>query len=158
MSVFFTGLSKSWQQFKGSIDNRKTSFIDYRKQPQISSDAVGLLSGSGSNFAVFSKYLAITLLLLLGVGGANAQVAITSITTNYSATSSGTRYDASGAPGSPLSGDNFTYRFGTSSGTSNNILNFSSFGVGSNNYAYRNIPTAFVRIRRNLSYPSIFQQ
>jgi len=90
--------------------------------------------------------LSIAGVLLSSVGF--GQVAIQTINSSYTAASNGKTYNANGAQGSPLEDNEYTYRFGTSSGTSNNFLNFSSFGIGSNTYAYRNIPDAYVKIRR----------
>jgi hypothetical protein len=97
------------------------------------------------------KMKAITMLLfvLLVSFTGNAQLAIQSFSSTYTAASNGSSYNANGAQNSLFEDDHFTYKFGTNSGVTDNILNFSSFSIGANTYAYRNIPTAFVKIRRN---------
>jgi|GEM_PF-3402010 len=87
--------------------------------------------------------------LLLTAGISYAQVGIQSFNATYTAASTGKTYNMSGADNSPLEHNDYSYKYGTSSGVSNNILNFSSFGIGSNNYAYRNITNAYVKIRRH---------
>ncbi len=99
--------------------------------------------------AIRSKALFLLPLIMLGAISGYSQLAIQSFNSTYTSASNGSTYNANGAQNSPLESNSYTYKFGTASGTTNNILNFSSFGIGSSTYAYRNIPTAYVKIRRN---------
>ncbi|GAA4463597.1 hypothetical protein GCM10023093_12430 [Nemorincola caseinilytica] len=100
--------------------------------------------------AIQARVISLLLPALLFVANTSfGQLGIQSFNSTYTAASTGKSYSQSGAPNSPLSDNDYYYKFGTSSGTSNNILNFSSFSIGSNTYAYRNITNAFVKMRRH---------
>jgi hypothetical protein len=108
-----------------------------------------MFTSSGATIAKAKIAAMVMPILLFVANSALAQVGIRSFSSTYTAASTGSRYNTSGAPGSPLSGNDYTYRYGTSSTSTDNILNFSSFSIGTSaTYAYRNITDAYVKIRR----------
>jgi LruC domain-containing protein len=80
-----------------------------------------------------------------------SQTGINAIYTVTSSVASGDSYNASGAANSPLSGNNYTYSFGSGSGFSDNQLSLLSIQAGASGYSYEGIPNeiAFRRVNNS---------
>ncbi len=90
--------------------------------------------------------LLLAFFLIFGVHGFG-QSGITAIHTVTSSTASSSTYTANGALNSPLAGNSYNYRYGSSSGFSDNQLSLLSIEAASKAYRYESIPVV-VNFRR----------
>lgn len=90
-------------------------------------------------FTNLKKFLLFISLILGSHVLVSGQTAITNIFTETSSTTDGTSYNATGAPNSPLSSNNFLYRYGNSSTYNDNHLSLLSLQAGNASYRYEAI-------------------
>jgi LruC domain-containing protein len=86
----------------------------------------------------------LSLFLVLSFSGLYSQTAINAIFTVSNSLASGESYNASGASNSPLSANNYSYSYGSSSGFTDNQLSLLSIQAGAYSYSYEGIPNEIV--------------
>ncbi|MDP2235545.1 MAG: LruC domain-containing protein [Bacteroidales bacterium] len=79
-------------------------------------------------------------LMALSIQGLFAQQGITNIYTETTSSASGSSYSASGATGSPLAGNTYSYKYGSNSTFNDNNISLLSLQTGNTGYRYESIP------------------